>query len=119
VRRASGALLASLALLLSGEAVAKPAEASWYADELRGMPTASGGPYDPDRYTAASPDLAIEATLLVTRGDRRVHRARQRPRAVRRGQGPLAGRGGGYTSAPVLRERAREIYSADSGQRWA
>ncbi len=72
MRRTSGTLLAALALLVSGEAAAEPAEAGWYGEELESRPTASGEPYDPDRYTAASPDLTLGVTLLVSRGDRRV-----------------------------------------------
>lgn len=104
MRRTSGALLAALALLLSGEAAAEPAQVSWHADELTGRPTASGEPYDPDRYTAASPDLAIGATLLVTRGDRRV--------IVRvNDRGPYAG----DRDLDLSRAAAEELAIIDSG----
>lgn len=46
--------------------------ASWYGDEFAGRPTASGQPFDPDLYTAASRDLRLGTLLYVTRAGRGV-----------------------------------------------
>jgi len=43
--------------------------ASYYADSLAGNPTASGEPYDPRAYTAASRDLPFGTRVRVTRLD--------------------------------------------------
>lgn len=40
--------------------------ASWYGDELRGRPTASGEPFNPDAYTAAHPTLPLQSHVEVT-----------------------------------------------------
>lgn len=48
----------------SGEA----GKASWYGDEFRGRPTASGEPYDPDALTAAHPSLPFGTRVRVTAG---------------------------------------------------
>ncbi|MEJ7820498.1 MAG: septal ring lytic transglycosylase RlpA family protein, partial [Rubrobacteraceae bacterium] len=49
----AGALVASLTALQS-EAQAEPLVSSYYGYELAGSPTASGEPFDPAGYTAAS-----------------------------------------------------------------
>lgn len=43
--------------------------ASYYADSLAGNSTASGEPYDPQAYTAASRDLPFGTRVRVTRLD--------------------------------------------------
>jgi rare lipoprotein A len=43
--------------------------ASYYADSLAGNSTASGEPYDPEAYTAASRDLPFGTRVRVTRLD--------------------------------------------------
>jgi rare lipoprotein A len=40
--------------------------ASWYGDELRGKPTASGEPFNPDAMTAAHPSLPLQSHVEVT-----------------------------------------------------
>ncbi|RJF91120.1 septal ring lytic transglycosylase RlpA family protein [Sphingomonas cavernae] len=40
--------------------------ASWYGDELRGRPTASGEPFDPDAISAAHPTLPLSSYIEVT-----------------------------------------------------
>lgn len=44
-------------------------EASYYADDLIGVKTASGAPYDPTKATAAHKTLPFGTRLKVTRGD--------------------------------------------------
>jgi rare lipoprotein A len=44
-------------------------EASFYANSLRGNPTASGEPYDPKKLTAANRTLPLGTRLRVTRLD--------------------------------------------------
>jgi rare lipoprotein A len=44
-------------------------EASYYSDALAGRSTASGQPYDPERYTAAHRDLPFGTLLRVRRSD--------------------------------------------------
>jgi rare lipoprotein A len=44
-------------------------EASFYANSLRGRPTASGEPYDPGKLTAANRTLPLGTRLRVTRLD--------------------------------------------------
>ena len=41
-------------------------EASYYADQLKGNPTASGAPYHPDSLTAAHRYLPMGTEILVT-----------------------------------------------------
>ena len=41
-------------------------EASYYGDELRGNPTASGEPFNPEGYTAAHRSLPLGSRLRVT-----------------------------------------------------
>ena len=43
--------------------------ASYYSDALAGRSTASGEPYDPERFTAASRDLPFGTRVRVTRID--------------------------------------------------
>lgn len=40
-------------------------ESSWYGDELRGNPTASGEPFNPDGLTAAHRTLPLGTVILV------------------------------------------------------
>lgn len=42
--------------------------ASYYGRELAGSPTASGQPFDPEKYTAASKTLPLGTKLEVRRG---------------------------------------------------
>jgi rare lipoprotein A len=42
--------------------------ASYYGPELEGSPTASGQPFDPEKYTAASKTLPFGTKLEVSRG---------------------------------------------------
>jgi rare lipoprotein A len=44
-------------------------QASFYANSLRGNPTASGEPYDPGKLTAANRTLPLGTRLRVTRID--------------------------------------------------
>lgn len=46
----------------------KMMDASYYGRELEGSPTASGEPFDPDRYTAAHRSLPLGTKLRVSRG---------------------------------------------------
>lgn len=43
-------------------------EASYYGHELKGSPTASGEPFDPEGYTAAHKSLPLGTKLKVSRG---------------------------------------------------
>ncbi len=45
---------------------AERGKASWYGDDFRGRPTASGEPYDPDALTAAHPSLSFGTRVRVT-----------------------------------------------------
>lgn len=58
------------ASLASSPAFASSSEqfgsASWYGDELRGKPTASGEPYNPDAMTAAHPRLPLGSHVEIT-----------------------------------------------------
>ena len=61
-------LVLMLALVLAGP---EPADAevlmsSCYGEELRGAPTASGTPFDPDAYTAAHLEHLFGTVLAVT-----------------------------------------------------
>lgn len=40
--------------------------ASWYGDELRGRPTASGEPFNPDAMTAAHPSWPLHSHVEIT-----------------------------------------------------
>ncbi len=44
-----------------------PCSASWYGEAFRGLPTASGEPYNPDDYTAAHRSLPLGTVVTVTR----------------------------------------------------
>jgi rare lipoprotein A len=44
-----------------------PCSASWYGDAFRGLPTASGEPYNPDDFTAAHRSLPLGTVVTVTR----------------------------------------------------
>jgi len=45
---------------------AQRGSASWYGEDFRGKPTASGEPYDPDAFTAAHPTIAFGTMVRVT-----------------------------------------------------
>ena len=53
-------------------AEAEEALASWYGPGFEGHPMASGAPYDPNAYTAASRTLPLGTKLLVSYGGRTV-----------------------------------------------
>jgi rare lipoprotein A len=60
-------LLACAFLALSTErAEAKVGLASWYGPGLKGLPTASGEPFDPQAYTAAHKTLPLGTDLVVS-----------------------------------------------------
>ena len=74
---AGGALLAERARDTVPDPIAVPVraerpayrqtgEASWYGDERRGRPTASGTPFDPAGLTAAHRELPLGARATVT-----------------------------------------------------
>ncbi|HET7479700.1 MAG TPA: septal ring lytic transglycosylase RlpA family protein [Rubrobacteraceae bacterium] len=46
----------------------KMMDASYYGHELEGSPTASGQPFDPEKYTAASKTLPLGTKLKVSHG---------------------------------------------------
>ncbi len=48
-----------------GQPGATCGSASWYGDELRGDPTASGEPFNPDGLTAAHRELPLGSVILV------------------------------------------------------
>lgn len=50
------------AVALAGE----PCTASWYGEDLRGAPTASGDPFDPDAFTAALYTVPLGSVWTVT-----------------------------------------------------
>ncbi len=56
---------AMLALTATAATAHTNAVASWYGFELAGQPTASGVPFDPMGYTAASKTLAFGTRVLV------------------------------------------------------
>jgi rare lipoprotein A len=61
------ALLACILTVLgSGHAEAKTSLASWYGPSFKGLPTASGEPYDPSGYTAAHKRLPLGTELVVS-----------------------------------------------------
>lgn len=51
-----------------GDADVRGMVASYYADVLEGNPTASGEPYEPERYTAAHKSLPLGTELRVVHG---------------------------------------------------
>ncbi len=59
-----GALAASVAFV-QDEASAEPVVSSWYGPGFEGAMTASGEPFDPYGYTAASPYLPFGTRLYV------------------------------------------------------
>jgi rare lipoprotein A len=59
-----GALAASVAFV-QDEAGAEPVVSSWYGPGFEGAITASGEPFDPYGYTAASPYLPFGTRLYV------------------------------------------------------
>jgi rare lipoprotein A len=66
-------LLACAFLALgSGCAEAREGLASWYGPGFKGLPTASGEPYNPHGYTAAHKTLPLGTDLLVSYGGRSV-----------------------------------------------
>ena len=66
-------LLACAFLALgSGCAEAREGLASWYGPGFKGLPTASGEPYNPHAYTAAHKTLPLGTDLVVSYGGRSV-----------------------------------------------
>src|ERR671917_306698 len=66
-------LLACVLTVCSGErAEAREVLASWYGPGFKGLPTASGEPYDPSGYTAAHKTMQFGSQLLVSYGGRSV-----------------------------------------------
>ncbi len=66
-------LLACVLTVCSGErAEAREVLASWYGPGFKGLPTASGEPYDPSGYTAAHKRMPFGSQLLVSYGRRSV-----------------------------------------------
>jgi rare lipoprotein A len=63
----AGFMAASLAAM-TGEAKAEPLVSSYYGYELAGSLTASGVPFDPAGYTAASLTYPLGTQLLVSYG---------------------------------------------------
>ena len=60
-----GALLAASVAFAQDEAAAEPVVSSWYGPGFKGAITASGEPFDPYGYTAASPYLPFGTRLYV------------------------------------------------------
>jgi rare lipoprotein A len=60
-----GALLAASVAFAQDEAGAEPVVSSWYGPGFEGAITASGEPFDPYGYTAASPYLPFGTRLYV------------------------------------------------------
>jgi rare lipoprotein A len=60
-----GALLAASVAFVQDEAGAEPVVSSWYGPGFEGAMTASGEPFDPYGYTAASPYLPLGTRLYV------------------------------------------------------
>ena len=60
-----GALLAASVAFTQDEAGAEPVVSSWYGPGFEGAITASGEPFDPYGYTAASPYLPFGTRLYV------------------------------------------------------
>lgn len=57
---------AVMAFVNVDRANAETALASWYGPGFEGLPTASGEPYDPSGYTAASKTLPLGTELIVS-----------------------------------------------------
>ena len=68
------ALLLACAFLALGSGCAEAREglASWYGPGFRGLPTASGEPFDPRGYTAAHKRVPLGTDLVVNYGGRSV-----------------------------------------------
>lgn len=66
--------VATLPLLVSGPRFASGASmiATWYGEAHRGLPTASGEPFNPDAPTAAHPTLPLGTRLRVSHEGRSV-----------------------------------------------
>ena len=60
-----GALLAASVAFTQDEAGAEPVVSSWYGPGFEGAITASGEPFDPYGYTAASPYLPFGTRIYV------------------------------------------------------
>lgn len=58
--------------IVAGGAGVTCGEASWYGDELRGRPTASGEPFVPEGLTAAHRTLPLGTVILVAYEGREV-----------------------------------------------
>jgi rare lipoprotein A len=56
-------------LACAARAPTQTGKASWYGDELRGNPTASGEPFRPSKRTAAHKTLPFGTVVKVTRTD--------------------------------------------------
>ena len=56
-------------LACASRAPTQTGKASWYGDELRGNPTASGEPFHPSKRTAAHKTLPFGTVVKVTRTD--------------------------------------------------
>ena len=66
-------LLACAFLALGNDrAEAREGLASWYGPGFKGLPTASGEPFDPQGYTAAHKTLPLGTNLVVNYGGRSV-----------------------------------------------
>ena len=66
-------LLACVFLTLGNDrAEAREGLASWYGPGFKGLPTASGEPFDPQGYTAAHKTLPLGTDLVVNYGGRSV-----------------------------------------------
>ena len=63
---------AVIAIVDVHKADAEEALASWYGPGFEGLPTASGEPYDPSGYTAASKTLPLGTELVVSYGGQSV-----------------------------------------------
>lgn len=65
-KRLSGLPKITATIPFSDDASAFSGLASYYGPEMRGRPTASGEPYDPQAFTAAHPVLPFGARLRIT-----------------------------------------------------
>ena len=62
----AGVLTIFLVMAVSLTAQAEPVLADYYSEEYVGVPTASGEPYDPSKFTVAHPYLPLGTELLVS-----------------------------------------------------
>ena len=100
-------VLVAVILMLESDS-AEGEVASWYGEELAGMPTASGEIFDPAGHTAASWAYPLGTELRVTYGDRSV--------VVRvNDRGPAAGLG---RDLDLSRAAAEEIGLTEAGVDW-